>query len=90
MDVMGVPGSPGSTRVVPEGQGERQGCPRGSTRTVGVSGVKGDGRGGHGRRQGIPGGQEGCLRGLGKSKGSKEAKSDVWGVPGAQGSARDI
>ena len=28
--------------------------------------------------------------GLGKSKRSKGAKSDVWGVPGAQGSARDI
>ena len=28
--------------------------------------------------------------GLGKSKRSKGAKSDVWGVPGAQGSARNI
>ena len=52
--------------------------------------VKGDARGGQGRRQGIPGGQEGCPMGLGKSKRSKGAKSDVWGVPGAQGSARNI
>ena len=87
MDVMGVPGGQGSARVVPEGQGE---CPRGSTRTLGVSGGQGRRQGGQGGRQGIPGGQEGCPRGRGKSRGSKGVKRDVWGAPGAQGSARDI
>ena len=46
--------------------------------------------GGSGGRQGIPGGQEGCPRGQGISRGSKGDKRDVWGVPGAQESARDI
>ena len=61
-DAKGVPGGQGSTRVVPEDQGERQGCPRGSTRTVGVSGSKG-GRQGGGVRGGV--------------KVSQEAKRDV-------------
>ena len=63
MDVMGVPGGPGSTRVVPEGQGERQGCPRGSTRTVGVSGGKGGRQGGSGEASRYPRGPRGVSQG---------------------------
>ena len=90
MDVMGVPGGQRSARVVPEGQGERQGCPRGLTRTLGVSGVREDARVGQGGRQGIPGGQKRCPRGRGKSRGSKGVKRGVRGVRGAQVSTRDI
>ena len=66
MDVMGVPGGQGSTRVVPEDQGERQGCPRGSTRTVGVSGGKGGRQGGSGEASRYP------RRPRGMSHGSRE------------------
>ena len=76
MDVMGVPGGQGSTRVVPEDQGERQGCPRGSTRTLGVSG-------GQRGRQGGPRWVRGVV------KVSQEVKTSVRGVPGVEGGLRD-
>ena len=52
---------------------------RGSRGTPGVSG---------GVRQGIPGGQEGCPRGRGKSRGSKRVKRDVRGVKGLKEAPR--
>ena len=76
MDVMGIPGGQRSARVVPEGQGERQGCPRGSTRTLGVSG-------GQRGRQGGPRWVRGVV------KVSQEVKTSVRGVPGVEGGLRD-
>ena len=71
---MGVPRGQGSARVVSVGQGECQGCPRRSTRTLGVLG-------GQGGRQGCQGG---CV------KVSQGVKRGVPGVEGSQGDPRGL
>ena len=82
MDVMGVPGGQRSARVVPEGQGERQGCPRGSTRTLGVPGwVRGGVKDSQGVKRGVPGveGSLGDPRGL---RGVSEVYEGLKEAPG--------
>ena len=82
MDVMGVPGGQRSARVVPEGQGKPQGCPRGSTRTLGVPGwVRGGVKDSQGVKRGVPGveGSLGDPRGL---RGVSEVYEGLKEAPG--------